>query len=408
MSDRASGTSTAQSSLPLSDIRVVEMGQLMAGPYCGQLLGDFGADVVKLEPPLVGDPLRKWGREHVNGRPMWWPIAGRNKRSVSCDLRTPEGQAVARRLIASADVLVENFRPGTMEAWGLDYDTLTADNPGLVMVRVSGFGQSGPYSRRAGYGSIGEAMGGLRYVTGSPDEPPARCGISIGDSLTATMACVGALVALHERDRTGQGQVVDAAIYESVLAVMESLVPEWVLGGYRRERTGAQLPGVAPSNVYRTNDGEMILVAANADSVFARLLGVIGRPDLASDQTFLSHENRTSRTAEIDAMIEEWTVTQDADTCLRLLEEAGVPAGRIYTAENMIDDPHFVARESIIRVQHEEFPEFPMQNVFPRLSRSPGAVRWTGHELGAATDEVLRENGYSDAEIAHLRSTGAI
>lgn len=394
--------------LPLSDITVIEMGQLMAGPYCGQLLGDFGANVIKLEPPLHGDPLRKWGREHVNGRPMWWPIAGRNKRSVTCDLRTHQGQEVARRLIATADVVLENFRPGTMESWGLDYETLSASHPELVMVRVSGFGQTGPYSGRAGYGSIGEAMGGLRYVTGSPDDPPSRCGISIGDSLTATMACVGAMVALHERRRTGRGQVVDAAIYESVLAVMESLVPEWVLGGHQRERTGAQLPGVAPSNVYDTADGDMILIAGNADSVFARLLTVIGRDDLASDPSFVSHENRTNHTREIDDMINVWTQTLPASECLAALEVAGVPAGRIYTAKTMVEDPHFAARESIIRVKHEEFDDFPMQNVFPKLSRSPGAIRWTGHALGAATVDVLTEAGYSMDDIEQLRRSGAV
>lgn len=393
---------------PLRDIRVVEMGQLLAGPFCGQLLGDFGADVIKLEPPGVGDPIRKWGRAHVDGEPLWWPIVGRNKRSVTCDLRTSAGQDIARRLIAQADVVVENFRPGTLEEWGLDYESLSATNPGLIMVRVSGFGQSGPYRQRPGYGSIGEAMGGLRYVTGHPELAPSRCGISIGDSLTATFACLGALVALHDRARTGRGQVVDAAIFESVLAVMESLVPEWVLAGVRRERTGAQLPGVAPSNVYPTADGAMILIAANADSIFSRLLRLMGHPDLAEDPEFVGHDCRTSRTAEIDRLISEWTHTLSADDCLKQLEDAGVPAGLIYTAEQMVADPHFTARESITHVQHNGHADFPMQNVFPRLSDSPGGIRWTGPALGEHTDEVLTAAGLASSEIASLREKGAI
>ena len=393
---------------PLDDVRVVEMGQLLAGPFCGQLLGDFGADVIKLEMPVAGDPIRKWGRAHVDGRPLWWPIVGRNKRSVTCDVRTPEGQDVARRLIAQADVLVENFRPGTLERWGLDYETLSSTNPGLIMVRVSGFGQSGPYRNRPGYGSIGEAMGGLRYITGHPELAPSRCGISIGDSLTATFACLGAMVALHHRERTGRGQVVDAAIFESVLAVMESSVPEWVLGGIVRERTGSRLPGVAPSNVYPTADGDMVLIAANADSIFSRLLHLMGQHDLAENADFLSHESRNDQSDEIDRMIGEWTRAQTTAECLRRLEDAAVPAGLIYTAAQMVDDPHFIARDSITWVQHEEISDFPMQNVFPRLSASPGGIRWTGARLGQHTNEVLSEVGYTPTEIADLRENGAI
>jgi succinyl-CoA---D-citramalate CoA-transferase len=393
---------------PLQDVRVVEMGQLLAGPFCGQLLGDFGADVVKLEPPGVGDPIRKWGRTQVDGQPLWWPIVGRNKRSVTCDLRTPEGQEIARRLIERADVVVENFRPGTLENWSLDYESLSSANPGLIMVRVSGFGQSGPYRNRPGYGSIGEAMGGLRYVTGHPELAPSRCGISIGDSLTATFACLGALVALHDRERTGRGQVVDAAIFESVLAVMESLIPEWVLGGVRRERTGAQLPGVAPSNAYPTASGDMILIAANADSVFSRLLHAMGHHDLAEDAEFVDHDSRTSRVDDIDRLIGEWTRGQDTADCLKHLEAAGVPAGLIYTAAEMVADPHFAARESITHVSHDRYVDFPMQNVFPRLSASPGGIRWTGATLGEHTDEVLAEAGFTTSDVAAMRETGVI
>ncbi|HEX5300175.1 MAG TPA: CoA transferase, partial [Streptosporangiaceae bacterium] len=257
-------------SLPLSDLRVVELGQLLAGPFCGQLLGDFGAEVIKVEDPGQGDPMRQWGREKPHGKSLWWPVVARNKKSATCNLRTPEGQGLLRRLLRQADVLVENFRPGTLERWGLSPEALWQDNPGLVITRVTGYGQSGPYSPRAGFGAIGEAMGGIRYVMGSPGEPPVRAGISIGDALAATFACLGTLVALHHRERSGRGQVVDSAIYEAVLAMMESLLPEWAVAGYQRERTGAVLPNVSPSNVYPTADGDLVLIAANQDTVFTR------------------------------------------------------------------------------------------------------------------------------------------
>ncbi|MFC5382581.1 CaiB/BaiF CoA transferase family protein [Aquipuribacter nitratireducens] len=395
--------------LPLSDVRVVELGQLLAGPFCGQLLGDFGADVIKVEDPGRGDPMREWGREKPHGKSLWWPVVARNKRSVTCDLRTPEGQDLVRRLVAGADVLLENFRPGTLERWGLSPESLWEVNPRLVVTRVTGFGQSGPYSPRAGYGSIGEAMGGLRHVTGDPDAPPARTGISIGDSLAATFACVGTLVALHHRDRTGRGQVVDSAIYEAVLAMMESLLPEWEVAGYQRERTGTTLPNVAPSNVYPTADGEMVLVAANQDTVFARLATVMERPDLATDPRYATHGARGQNAEELDGLIARWTATVPADDLLARLEAGGVPAGRIYQAKDMLADPHFAARQSVVRLAHPDFGELPMQNVFPRLSATPGRVRAVGPALGEHTDEVYRDLlGLDDAELARLRGAGIV
>ncbi len=294
---------------PLADVRVVELGQLLAGPYCGQLLADYGAEVIKVEDPAKGDPMRQWGREKSHGQSLWWPIVARNKKCVTADLRTPEGQQIVRELVASADVLLENFRPGTLERWGLDYASLAELNPGLILVRVSGYGQTGPYAPRPGYASIGEAMGGLRHVVGDPDRPASRAGISLGDSLAATFATLGALSALHHRDRTGRGQVVDASIYESVFAYMESLVPEWVLGGYQRERTGAVLPNVSPSNVYVTKDGEGVLIAANMDSVFRRLAAAMDKPELADDARYATHSARGAQSDELDEMINAWSAT---------------------------------------------------------------------------------------------------
>ena len=394
---------------PLDDVRVIEIGQLLAGPFCGQLLGDFGAEVIKLEDPGKGDPMRQWGREKPHGQSLWWPVVARNKKSVTCNLRTPAGQDLVRRLVAEADVLLENFRPGTLERWGLAPEQLWEINPRLVVTRVTGFGQSGPYAPRAGYGSIGEAMGGIRYVTGDPDRQPSRAGVSLGDSLAATYAALGTLVALHQRDRSGRGQVVDSAIYEAVLAMMESLVPEWQVAGYQRERTGAVLPNVAPSNVYPTADGETILIAANQDTVFTRLTAAMGRPELADDERYATHGARGVSMAELDELIARWTAERDAAGLLQLLEEHGVPAGRIYRARDMLEDPHFAARESIVRVPHPRFGDLAMQNVFPRLSETPGRVRHPGPELGQHNDEVYRELlKLSDDELEALRSDGVL
>jgi formyl-CoA transferase len=393
----------------LAGVRVIELGQLLAGPYCGQLLGDYGAEVIKIEDPKRGDPMRQWGREKADGQSLWWPIVSRNKKVITADLRSPEGQQVVRDLVAQADILLENFRPGTIEKWGLGYDELSAINPGLILVRVSGYGQTGPYAPRPGYASVGEAMGGLRYVVGDPDRPPSRCGISLGDSLAATFATLGALAALHHRDRTGRGQVVDSSIYESVFAYMESLVPEWVLGGYQRERTGSTLPMVAPSNVYPAKGGDSVLIAANMDTVFERLAAAMGRPELAEDPRFSSHNARGTNMIELDAMISEWSSTMTADELLDHLIDNAVPCGRVYTAKDMLDDPQFVARETIVNVPHEKFGEFPMQNIFPKFSETPGTIKWAGADLGAHNDDVYRGIlGFDDERMADYRARGII
>ncbi|GIE90263.1 CaiB/BaiF CoA transferase family protein [Actinoplanes regularis] len=394
---------------PLADLRVLETGTLLAGPFCGQLLGDFGAEVIKLEDPGRGDPMRQWGREKPHGQSLWWPVVARNKKSVTCNLRSPEGQELARRLVAHADVLLENFRPGTLERWGLSYEELSKINPRLILVRVTGYGQTGPYAPRAGFGSIGEAMGGLRHVTGEADRPPSRSGISIGDSLAATYAAFGTLAALHARERTGRGQVVDSAIYEAVLAMMESLIPEWSVAGYRRERTGPILPNVAPSNVYPSADGSDVLIAANQDTVFRRLTDAMGRPGLADDPRYATHGARGEHQTELDQLISEWTATVPSAKLLALLHEAGVPAGGIYTAEDIIADPHVQAREAVVTVDHPELGPLKMQNVAPRLSATPGSVKWPGPALGASNQEVYQGIlGLTDAELADLRSRGII
>ncbi|WP_345061711.1 CaiB/BaiF CoA-transferase family protein [Leifsonia kafniensis] len=391
---------------PLAGLRVVEMGQLLAGPFCGQMLGDLGADVVKIEDPKRGDPLRQWGRDLPQGQSLWWSIVGRNKRSVTLNLREAESQTIARTLIGTADIVIENFRPGTLERWGLSYDTLQADNPGLIMVRVSGFGQDGPYSQRAGYGAIGEAMGGLRYVVGEPTSPPSRVGISIGDTLAALFATIGALAAVHERSVSGRGQIVDSAIYEAVLGVMESLVPEWQISGYQRERTGAILPNVAPSNVYPTKDGQWILIAGNQDTVFGRLAQAIGRPELATDPQFATHGARGANQQKLDDLIAEYTATQIAEDLEVALEKHAVPSGKIFRPVDMLTDAHFQARESITSVHHPVLGDVSMQNVFPRLSRTSGSIRWPGPELGQHTAEVLSGIGIGESELAELRDRG--
>ncbi|WP_460773685.1 CaiB/BaiF CoA transferase family protein [Microbacterium sp. GXF7504] len=393
---------------PLSGVRVIEMGQLIAGPFAGQLLGDLGADVVKIEDPGRGDPMRSWGRELPQGESLWWAVIGRNKRSVTVDLRTEAGQELVRELLAEADILIENFRPGTLERWGLGYDRLSERNPGLIMVRVSGYGQDGPYAQRPGYAAIGEAMGGLRYVVGDPSTPPSRTGISLGDSLCAMFATIGALAALHERERHGRGQVVDAAIYESVLGVMESLVTEWTYSGYQRERTGSILPKIAPSNVYPTREEEWILIAANQDTVFRRLAAAMGEPELAADERYATHVARGEHQTELDARIAAFTATRTVAELEDLLNEHGVPNGRIYRPRDMVDDPQFQARQALTTVAHQVLGDVVMQNVFPRLSRTGGGVRWPGPPLGAHTDEVLREQGLDAERIAALHERGVV
>ena len=394
---------------PLAGCRVLELGSLIAGPFCGQLLGDFGAEVIKVEDPATGDPMRQWGSQAPGGFSLTWPIIARNKKSITCDLRDVRGQELVRQLAAQTDVLVENFRPGTLERWNLGYEALSSINPRLVLVRITGYGQDGPYAERAGFGSIGEAMGGIRYTTGNPNRPPSRTGISLGDSLAGTFAAFGAVMALLNRERSGRGQVVDSAIYEAVLALMEALIPEWELADHRRERTGSVLPGVAPSNVYPTADGADILIAANRDTIFTRLSHVMGRPELATNPRFQTHQARGEHLEELDKLIEGWTATQSSTEILDRLHEAGVPAGRIYTAADMVTDAHFKARNSIVRLLHHSLGEFPMQNVAPRLSATPGAIRSLGPELGEHNEAIYGQLlGLSPSHREQLVADGVI
>lgn len=374
------------SSGPLTGVRVVELGQLIAGPFCGQLLGDMGAEVVKLEAPGAGDPMRSWGQGKT---PTWWRVIARNKYSVAADLRSAEGQQLARELIGQADILVENFRPGTLERWNLAPADLQRLNPGLIIVRISGYGQTGPYSTRTGFGGIAEAMGGWRKIVGFDDRVPARMGISIGDTLAATYGCLGAVAALHHREKTGEGQVVDAALYESVLQVMEGLIPEWTVSGHKRGRTGSKLPGIAPSNVYRCRDGDY-LIGANQDSVFARLCEAMNRPELARDPRYVSHVARGENQDELDRIIEAWTQERTVAEVDEAMIAHAVPAGRMYDAEDMMADPHFAAREAIVMVDDPELGETPMQGAFPKLSRTPLSIRRPApRAVGQDTQEVL-------------------
>jgi crotonobetainyl-CoA:carnitine CoA-transferase CaiB-like acyl-CoA transferase len=395
----------------LNDIRVVELGQLLAGPFCGQLLGDMGADVIKVEPPHVngkggGDPMRDWGQ---GAEKVQWEVIARNKRSVSANLRIPEGQALVRRLIREADVLIENFKPGTLEKWGLGPDVLLAEQPGLIIARMSGYGQDGPYSDRAGFGGIGEAMGGWRYIVGEPDRPPSRMGVSIGDTLTATYGCMGVLAALHVREKTGQGQVIDAALYESVLQVMEGLVPEYDRMGLIRERSGSILKGIAPSNVYSCKDGEF-MIGANKDSLWKRLATVMGQPELGDDPRFATHLARGANQTEIDTLINDWTLTKTVDEVDAAMIEASIPAGRVYRAPDMLADPHFEARGAIIEVETERFGALKMQGAFPKLSGTPSGVRRPAPAtVGQHNAEIYGGLlGMSEAELAALAAGGVI
>ncbi|WP_019926293.1 CaiB/BaiF CoA-transferase family protein [Nocardia sp. BMG111209] len=372
---------------PLAGLRVIELGQLIAGPFCGQLLADFGADVIKIEQPDRGDPMRQWGVVH-EGNSLSWNVIGRGKRCVTADLHTDAGREFVLGLAAGADAVIENFRPGTLERFGLGFDVLSELNPGLILTRVSGYGQDGPYSGRAGYGSIGEAMGGLRHLVGDPAHAPSRFGVSLGDLLAGLHATLGTMFALQERHRSGQGQVVDVSIYESVLALTESLVSDYAVAGVTRERSGSVLPGIAPSNVYPTSDGKMLLIAANQDTVFRRLAAAMGRPELAESEEYATHRARGARQAELDELVAGWTRTLTAADLLERLNEHGVPVGSIYVAADMLADPQFAARRSIVEVPHEELGAVPMQAVAPRLSRTPGRVRWGGARHGEHDAEV--------------------
>lgn len=376
--------------MPLTNIRVLELGTLIAGPFTGRLLGDFGAEVIKIEAPDKSDPLRYWGKSK-DGVHLFWTVQSRNKKLITLNLREKKGQELFKKLVRKVDVVLENFRPGTMEKWGLGYEVLKEINPKIIMVRTSGFGQTGPYKDRAGFGSIGEAMGGLRYVTGYKDRPPTRIGVSMGDSLAALFATIGTLIALHERNSSGVGQVVDTAIYESVFAVMEALVPEYLLADYIRERTGNILPGIAPSNIYLTKDGTYIVIGANADGVFKRLCEAMGKPELAADEKYSTHHARGKNQKELDLLIEEWTKQHSSKEILDLLAEKGVPSGLIYSAKDIVEDPHYQSREMIVEVEHEILGKVPMPGIVPKLSRTPGAIRHAGRiSVGYDNDEIYK------------------
>ena len=391
---------------PLADLKVVELGTLIAGPYCARLMAEFGADVVKVETPGEGDPLRKWRKLH-EGNSLWWYAQARNKKSVAVNLKAPEGQEVVRRLVAQADIVVENFRPGTLEKWNLGYEQLAKENPKLVMVRLSGFGQTGPYKDQPGFGAIGESMGGMRYITGYPDRAPVRVGISIGDSLAAMFGVIGALMAIHNRTKTGKGQVVDVALYEAVFAMMESMLPEYGYDGSVRERTGSALPGIVPSNTYRCKDGQYVVIGANADSIFKRMMRGIGLPALADDPELADNAGRTRHTERLDKVIGDWCASVTLDEALAVLAKAEVPSGRIYSIADIARDLHFQARGMIERHKLGE-REVVLPGIVPKLSETPGGTKWIGPRLGEHTDEVLGSLGYTAADIARLRAAASI
>ena len=393
---------------PLDGLRVLELGQLIAGPFASRMLAEFGADVIKIETPVTGDPLRKWRMLH-EGTSVWWAAQSRNKRSVTLNLRDPEGQEIARRLAAGADVVIENFRPGALEGWGLGWETLHELNPKLVMLRVSGYGQTGPYRDLPGFGVIGEAMGGLRHLSGEPGRTPVRVGVSIGDSLAALHGVIGILLALRHRDQNGgEGQMVDVALYESVFNMMESLLPEYSVFGAVRQAAGSSLPGIAPSNAYRCRDGRFALIAGNGDSIFRRLMDVIGRPDLGDDLALAQNDGRVANVERIDAAIGAWTQRHSLDEVLAHLDEARIPAGRIYDIADIAADPHYRAREMIVDSTLADGTPVQVPGVLPKLDATPGTIRTLAPALGQHTDEVLATLGLDDARRTALRERGII
>jgi len=389
---------------PLDGIRVLELGSLIAGPFCGKTLGDFGAEVIKIEPPGEGDALRKWRRMR-NGTSLWWHVQSRNKKSVTCDLRKPEGQEIVRRLARRSHVMIENFRPGALEKWNLGWDALSRENPKLVLVRISGYGQTGPYRERPGFAAIAEAVGGMRYVTGFPDRPPARPNLSLGDTLAALHGVIGALLALHAVQKGAPGQVIDVALYESVFNCMESLLPEYDAQRYVRERSGSALPGIAPSNLYPCRGGDYVLIAGNADSLYHRLMSAIGREDLRDDPALARNDGRAAQMQRIDEAIGAWTRERTQAEVLAAMEAAEVPAGRIYSAADIAADPHFAARGMLQKIVAGDGEPLTVPGVIPLLSATPGTIRANAPRLGEHTDAVLRDIGYSAADIAGLRES---
>lgn len=406
MTDAANNSNPPQTSA-LAGLKVLEMGQLIAGPFAAKTLADFGADVIKVEPPNSGDPLRKW-RMLKDGTSIWWQVQSRNKRSIALDLRTPEGQELVRQLAQDADVLIENFRPGALEAWGLSPDDLIARNPKLIVLRISGYGQTGPYRNRPGFGVIGEAMGGLRHLTAEPGRVPVRVGVSIGDTLSALHGVIGILLALQHRHATGRGQVIDVALYEAVFNCMESLLPEYSAFGAVRGPAGSALPGIAPTNAYQCKDGAYALIAGNGDSIFKRLMVLIGREDLANDVSLQDNSGRVARVQELDQAVGEWTAKHSVDEVLNALDGVSVPAGRIYTVADIAADPHYAAREMLQNIQLDDGSQLTIPGVVPKLSVTPGQHRSNAPALGQDTDAILKEIGLSAAQIEKLKASGIV
>ena len=399
--------SLMQSPLALCNLRVIELGQLIAGPFAAKTLADFGADVIKIEPPTTGDPLRKW-RLLKDGTSVWWQIQSRNKRSIALDLKQAEAQDIVRHLVKDADVLIENFRPGAMEGWGLGPDELLALNPKLIMLRISGYGQTGPYRDKPGFGVVAEAMSGLRHLTAEPGRVPVRVGVSIGDTLASLHGVIGILLALHERHTSGKGQVIDVALYEAVFNCMESLLPEFSAFGAVREAAGSALPGIAPSNAYKCQDGGYVLIAGNGDSIFKRLMHTMGRDDLGLDVGLTDNAGRVKRVEEIDAAIGVWTATLSVAQVLELLDAASVPAGRIYTVADIATDPHYQAREMILQTVMADGSALALPGIVPKLSRTPGSHRRNAPEIGQDTDAVLQDIGLTPAQIQALKDKGIV
>ena len=398
---------------PLTGVRVIEMGQLIAGPFCGKIMAEFGAEVIKIEPPATadnpgGDPIRSWRKLH-DGTSLWWYLQSRNKKSVTVNLRDPEGQEIVRKLVATADIVIENFRPGALENWGLGWEQLSAINPKLIMVRLSGYGQTGPYKDRPGFGSIAEAMGGMRYVTGYADRPPVRVGVSLGDAIAALYGAIGALMALHHRNANGgKGQIIDVALYEAVFSLMESMLPEFAMTGFVRERTGSSLPGIVPSNTYTTKDGKFVVIGANGDSIFKRFMRAIGRADLADDPTLETNAGRVIRTDELEHIIANWCAANDLAHVLQTLAAADVPSGSIYNIEDIVKDVHFRARDMIQTFKLSGELDISLPGIVPKLSDTPGNTAWLGPKLGEHNGEVLNGLGYSETQQRELRDKGVI
>ena len=392
---------------PLVKLKVIEMGQLIAGPFAAKTLADFGADVIKIEPPKVGDALRKW-RLLKDGTSVWWQVQSRNKRSLSLDLKQAEAQEIVRTLVKEADVLIENFRPGTLEGWGLDPAKLLELNPKLIVLRISGYGQTGPYRDKPGFGVVAEAMGGLRHLTAEPGRVPVRVGISIGDTLASLHGVIGILLALQERHNSGKGQIIDIGLYEAVFNCMESLLPEYSAFGEVRQAAGSALPGIAPTNAYLCADGGYVLVAGNGDSIFKRLMTVIGRDDLGNDPQLENNDGRVKRVAELDQAIGEWAKTVSTDKALEILDSVAVPVGRIYTIADIASDPHYKARENIQTIEMQDGSKLDVPSVFPKLSRTPGSIKTLAPDIGENTDEILKGIGLNDAQITSLKERGIV